>query len=91
MAIKLKKGFVLRKIGPQYMAVPYGAMSSELKGMVTLTESGYLLWQAMEQGTETEEALVQILTDAYEVEAEEALHDVKEFLDYLRQLGVVEA
>lgn len=91
MAIQLKKGFVLRKIGPQYMAVPYGSMTAEIKGMVTLTESGYLLWQAMEKGTDTVEGLAQVLTDTYEVETDEAIRDVNGFLDYLRQLGVVEA
>ena len=40
MAIQLKKGFVLRKIGVQYMAVPYGSMTNEVTGMVSLTESG---------------------------------------------------
>ena len=91
MAIKLKKGFVLRKIGPQYMAVPYGSMTSEIKGMVTLTESGYLLWQEMEKGVDSEEALAKVLTDTYEVEEDEAVRDVNGFLDYLKELGVMEA
>lgn len=91
MAIKLKKGFVLRKIGPQYMAVPYGSMTSEIKGMVTLTESGYLLWREMEKGVDTVEALAKVLTDTYEVEEDEAVRDVNGFLDYLKELGVMEA
>lgn len=91
MAIKLKKGFVLRKIGPQYMAVPYGSMTSEIKGMVTLTESGYLLWQEMEKGVDSVEALAKVLTDTYEVEEDEAVRDVNGFLDYLKELGVMEA
>ena len=36
MAIRAKKGFVLRKIGAQYMAVPFGAMTSKVKGMITM-------------------------------------------------------
>ena len=91
MAIKLKKGFVLRKIGPQYMAVPYGSMTSEIKGMVTLTESGYLLWKELEKGADTAEALAKVLTDTYEVEEDEAIRDVNGFLDYLKELGVMEA
>ena len=90
MAIKLKKGFVLRKIGPQYMAVPYGSMTNEVKGMVTLTESGYLLWQELEKGVDTVEALAKVLTDTYEVEEEDAIRDVNGFLDYLKELGVME-
>ena len=68
MAIQLKKGFVLRKIGAQYMAVPFGAMTREVKGMVSLTESGYFLWQAIENGTDSVEALADLLTAEYEVD-----------------------
>lgn len=90
MAIQLKKGFVLRKIGPQYMAVPFGSMTNEVKGMVTLTESGYLLWKAMEEGTDTVEGLVAVLQETYEVETEEATRDTNEFLSYLANLGAIE-
>jgi hypothetical protein len=91
MAIQLKKGFVLRKIGAQYMAVPFGNMTNEVKGMVTLTESGYMLWQAMEKGANTVDALVDALTAEYDVEREVAVKDVNEFISYLASLGVVEA
>ena len=47
MTYKLKDGFVLRKVGPMYMAVPFGTRASELKGMVSLSETGYLLWKAL--------------------------------------------
>lgn len=91
MSVKIKKGFVLRKIGPQYMAVPFGAMTNEIKGMISLTESGYLLWQAMEKGADTREALVEVLLQEYDVEAEDASRDVDEFILFLAQTGVLEA
>ena len=40
MTYKLKDGFVLRKVGPMYMAVPFGTRASEMKGMVSLSETG---------------------------------------------------
>jgi uncharacterized protein (DUF1697 family) len=89
MAIQLKKGFVLRKIGVQYMAVPYGSMTNEVKGMVSLTESGYLLWQAIEKGTDTVEALADVLMAEYDVERDVAVRDVNDFVDYLAKLGAV--
>ena len=61
MTYKLKDGFVLRKVGPMYMAVPFGTRASELKGMVSLSETGYLLWKALETGTDTLEGLVAAL------------------------------
>ncbi len=91
MAIKIQKGFVLRKIGPQYMAVPYGAMTTRVKGMITLTESGYMLWQAIEKGADNMDALVELLMDTYEVEREVALQDANDFVAFLTELGAVEA
>lgn len=90
MAIQLKKGFVLRKIGAQYMAVPFGAMTNEVKGMVSLSESGYLLWQAIEKGTDTIEGLADVLTAEYDVERDVAVRDVNDFVDYLAQLGAIQ-
>ena len=91
MSVKIKKGFVLRKIGPQYMAVPFGTMTGEIKGMISLTESGYLLWQAMEKGADTREALVDVLLQEYDVEREDASRDVDEFILFLATTGVLEA
>ncbi|MBQ4112263.1 MAG: PqqD family protein [Clostridia bacterium] len=90
MSVKIKKGFVLRKIGPQYMAVPYGAMTDEVKGMISLTESGYLLWQTLDQGVDTKETLTEILLREYDVEEEDAARDVDEFVLFLEQMGVLE-
>jgi hypothetical protein len=56
-----------------------------------LTESGYLLWQELEKGAETVESLAKVLTDTYEVEEDDAIRDVNSFLDYLKELGVMEA
>jgi hypothetical protein len=91
MAIKLKKGFVLRKIGVQYMAVPFGSMTNEVKGMISLTESGYLLWKAMEGGADTLDALIDALTNEYDVDRDTAAQDINAFLAYLTELGVMEA
>ncbi len=91
MAIQMKKGFVLRKIGAQYMAVPFGNMTNEVKGMVSLTESGYLLWQALEKGADNVDALVDALTAEYDVERDVAVKDVNDFLAYLAELGVITA
>lgn len=91
MAIKLKQGFVLRKIGPQYMAVPFGAMTTQIKGMISLTESGYVLWQAMEKGADSKEALVAALLAEYDVEEAEAAADVESFVQFLADTGVLEA
>ncbi len=89
MSIKLNHGFILRKIGPQYMAVPFGTMSTHVGGMITLSESGYRLWQAIECGVDSEDGLTDILTDTYDVDRTEAARDVSAFIADLRTWGAL--
>ncbi len=86
---KIKEGFIIRKVGGQIMAVPTGKMTSEIHGMIILTESGELLWNAMLGGAE-EEYLADILTENYEVERETALADVRKFISSLREQGALD-
>lgn len=89
MTYKLKDGFVVRRIGMQIMAVPVGRQTSEIHGMIALTESAELLWNALTDGAD-EEALVKIITDTYEVSEEVATEDVKKFLEGLKEQGALE-
>lgn len=86
---KIKDGFIIRKIGNQIIAVPTGKMTSEIHGMISLSESGELLWRALESGAEIE-ALADILTDNYEVEREIALTDAERFVEGLKKQGALE-
>ena len=59
--------------------------------MVSLSETGYLLWKALEAGTDTLEGLVAALRAEYDVSEEQATADTQAFLDSLREQGVLEA
>ncbi|MBQ2848460.1 MAG: PqqD family protein [Clostridia bacterium] len=86
---KIKDGFMIRKIGGQIMAVPTGARTSDIHGMIALSESGELLWKALENGSDAQ-ALADILTDNYEVDRQTALADIEKFLDGLKEQGALE-
>lgn len=86
---KIKNGFMIRKIGGQVMAVPTGKMTSEIHGMIALSESGELLWNALENGASVD-ALADILTENYEVDRATALADAEKFVDGLKNQGVLE-
>ena len=89
MIYKLKSGFIIRKIGDQIMAIPVGAQTSHIHGMIALTESGELLWSALRDGAD-ETALTNLLTETYEVDAATALSDVQFFLRGLKEQGALE-
>lgn len=86
---RIKEGFIIRKIGGQIMAVPTGKMTSEIHGMIILTESGEMLWNAMLGGAD-EASLADILTDNYEVDRETALADIRKFISTLREQGALD-
>lgn len=86
--MKIKSGFVVRKIADQYMAVPVGARAKELHGMIGMNETAAYLWnQLKEERTESE--LVQALLDDYDVEEEQAIRSVKHFHELLQKEGVL--
>lgn len=85
---RLKDGFIVRKIGDQIMAVPVGTRTSDLHGMIVLSESAELLWEALKEGAELDD-LVSILTENYDVETDVAIRDVENFIENLKKQGAL--
>lgn len=89
MIYKVKSGFVLRSVAGSQMAVPVGKRTSELHGTIALTESGALLWRALENGADLH-TLVKCLTDEYEIDEATAKTDIIKFLEGLNEQGALE-
>lgn len=87
--MKLKKDLILREMAGTWVVVAVGAASVDFGGMLTLNESGMLLWKALEQGADRAR-LVKTLTDEYEVTEETASADVERFLGIIRNAGCLE-
>lgn len=88
MTYKLKDGFIIREIGGNTMAVPVGAKTSEIHGMIALSESGALLWKELEKGADIT-VLANVLTDNYEIDSATALADAEKFVDGLKEQGAL--
>lgn len=88
--MKLKKNFVLRQIVDTWVVLPLAEQTVDFSGMLTLNESGALLWKGLENGGDTE-ALVEILTSEYTVSKQQARADVEEFIFKLEKAGCIEA
>lgn len=86
---RLKDGFIVRKIGGQVMAVPVGARTNDIHGMIALSESGELLWKALENGADIE-TLADILAENYEVDRSVALADTEKFIAGLKEQGALQ-
>lgn len=87
--MKLNRDFVLRQVADSWVVLPVGQTSVDFNGMLTLNESGAILWKRLEQGGGTEE-LVDALCAEYAVERAVALSDVEEFLSKLERAGCLD-
>ena len=86
--MKLKKGFVLRKVAGETVVVPVEA-ELNFNGMITLNETAEVLWNALENETTTEE-LVKILLGEFDVDEATAQNDVSLFIQKLKGLDFLE-
>jgi sensor domain CHASE-containing protein len=87
--MKLKSGFVLRKVADTYVVVAVGAEAKKHNVMITLNETGRFLWEHLEKGA-TEEELVSALLGEYDVSEDDARESVSEFVEKLVKNGFLE-
>lgn len=87
--MKIKENFALRQVADTWCVLPLAEATLNLNGMMTLNDSGVLLWQTLEQGC-TREELVEALMNEYEVNQDEASADIEEFLSKLRSVDCIE-
>ncbi len=87
--MKLKEGFVLRQVAGSWVVLPLGETSVNFNGMLSLNETGALLWQVLERGGDRE-TMVEALTAEYEVDNAVAADNVEEFLQTLEKVGCLE-
>ena len=95
--MNIRKQLVKRNIAGDVILVPVGDASLEIKGLLTLNETGELLWDALPEAADEaalpeaadEAALTAVLQAEYDVDDATARRDVGDFLAKLRELQVI--
>ena len=88
--MKIKDGFILRDVGGKTFVVAVGERSKEFKGMITLNETGKLIWQTLEKDSSIED-VVNAITSKYECDDVALVEkDVKAFVEKLAGDGILE-
>ncbi len=87
--MKLKADFVLRQVADTWVVMALGQTSVDFNGMLTLNESGAMLWKCLQDGGDRQ-AMIDTLTSTYTVSAEEAGADVDAFIENLVKTGCLE-
>lgn len=86
--MKLKYEFAVREIVGEYVMVPLGSSALEFSGMISTSETGAFLAEALKNEVTREELLRKVLEN-YDVDAQTAAADLDEFLAVLRKLNVL--
>ena len=87
--MKLKGEFILRTLQDDIVDIPVGHTALELNGMVLLNDVSKVIWQCLASDCQLSQ-IVTAVTDAFEVTTEEAEADILEYLNKLRDAGLLE-
>lgn len=87
--MKIKDGFMLRQIADTFIVIPLGEKVIEFNGLMTLSESGALLWYKLQKGASMEDLISSILNE-YDVNEEIAKADVNQFVSSISEKGLIE-
>lgn len=88
--MRIKEGYMLREAAGETVVVPFGEEALNFQGIISLNETGALLWRQLEQGCEVD-TLVKALLNEYEIDADTANNDVKYFVEKVKKTGVLDA
>jgi len=88
--MKIKDGFLVKKILDDYLVVPTGDNIVDFSVVVSLNESGAFLWEQLET-EKTEAELVDALMATFApLEQSVAENDVAEFINLLKTHGFLD-
>ena len=84
----IKKELIKREIAGDTILVPVGKAVYDSNGLFILNELGDFIWNILPQ-VESEEEICEAILAVYDVTREEAAKDVKEFLEKLREMQII--
>ena len=83
-----EKKFVLREVAGEKLLIPVAKTALTFNGLVLLNETGAFLWKKMQEGKKEDE-LTDELRKEYEVSEEQAGEDIRTFLHYIMEEGIL--
>jgi hypothetical protein len=87
--MKIKEGFEIRNVCGENIIIAHGKENIDFTKVITLNESAVLLWNKAVGKDFTEEDLVNVLLDEYDVEVPRAVEDVKNLVTLWVEAGLV--
>ena len=81
----LKSKFVTREVGNELIVVPLSANVAQMNELFTLNETAKVIWENLNEGTDMS-ALIQTITDTFDIDRHTAEKDLELFLQRLESL-----
>ena len=89
LIMKIKKGFVIREVMGQHVAVAVGEAARDFRGMVKLNSTAVDIWKLIDSGLD-ENGIVSAMLEEYDVDRETLCADVRKIISELCDGGFVE-
>lgn len=89
--MKTKSGFAIRPLGREFILTAEGLGRVNFNKMISLNSTAAYLWKAVEGKEFSEDDLVKLLLDEYEVEEAVAREDVKKLVASWTEAELIEA
>ena len=88
--MKIKDGFILRKVPGMNLVMPTGKNVKTFNGSLVLNDTGAFIFEKLQKGASPEQT-AEALTREYDVALDTASADVKNTVASLIEAGVAEA
>lgn len=88
--MRIKDGFTLRTICGEHVVIGEGLAQVNFNKMLSLNGSAAYLWEQVQGKDFTVEDLVTLLTDKYEVSADQARQDALKLVQVWQEQGVAQ-
>ena len=83
--MKIKDGFVLRRVGDNHVVVPVGIQTVDFRCIITLNDTGAFIWEQLQNPCTPDEIVTALLAE-YDVDRERAEKSVDAFVARLKEL-----
>ena len=87
--MKIKEGFLLRRVGDNHIVVPVGSQSVDFRCIITLNDTGAFIWERLQRPC-TVEDLVAALLEEYDAPADVITADVNTYIAALREKNLLD-
>lgn len=83
----INKGFLLKKVGNEYMIIPTNNSKVLMNKIFNINEVGADIYKSLENGLSIAETIDELLKE-YDIDKETLTNDALEFVEELRKRGI---